>query len=150
MQDNIYLEKQSTDAKLIYTAGFLWNNINDKIDKTLKPYNLNSAKFNILMIIKHVGKDEGVQQNFISDKLLVTPSNITKMLDKLEAEELITRNDKKNDRRVKIIKITQKGIELLDKVWNEYKQTISNLSPKISEKDKESLLAALIKWQDNI
>ena len=44
MQDNIYSEKQSTDAKLIYTMGFLWNDINDKIDKTLKPYDLNSAK----------------------------------------------------------------------------------------------------------
>lgn len=150
MQDNIYSEKQSTDAKLIYTIGFLWNDINDKIDKTLKPYDLNSAKFNILMIIKHVGKDEGVQQNFISDKLLVTPSNITKMLDKLEADELITRNDKKNDRRVKIIKITKKGIELLDKVWVEYKETINKLSPKISEKAKENLLSSLIEWQKNI
>lgn len=150
MQDNIYLEKQSTDAKLIYTMGFLWNDINDKIDKTLKPYDLNSAKFNILMIIKHVGKEDGVQQNFISDKLLVTPSNITKMLDKLEADQLITRNDKKNDRRVKIIKITKKGDELLDKVWIDYKQTISSLAPKISDKAKENLLSSLIEWHKNI
>ena len=72
------------------------------------------------------------------------------MLDKLEADELITRNDKKNDRRVKIIKITKKGIELLDKVWVEYKETINKLSPKISEKAKENLLSSLIEWQKNI
>lgn len=150
MQDKFYFEKQTNDSKLIYALGFLWGDINDKIDKALKQYDLNSAKFNILMIIKQLGKENGVQQNFISDKLLVTPSNITKMLDKLEKDELITRNDKKNDRRVKIIKITDKGIALLDKVWGEYLKLIKTLSPKISEKSKEDLLSVLIDWQNNI
>ena len=146
MQDNIYLDKQDTNAKLIYTLGFLWSDVNVKIDKALKPYNMNSAKFNILMIIKHVGGEEGVQQNFISDKLLVTPSNITKMLDKLETEEFITRNDKKNDRRVKIIKITKKGSKLLDEVWQEYKNVICEIAPKQTEENKLQLLQMLDNW----
>lgn len=151
MQNEIYYNNQNIDSKLIYTLGFLWNDVNVKIDKFLKQYDLNSAKFNILMIIKHSGNsDEGIQQNFISDKLLVTPSNITKMLDKLESEELITRNDKKNDRRVKIIKITKKGSELIDQIWQEYLKIIESLAPKISEKEKNSLLEFLSVWQNNI
>ena len=58
------------------------------------------------MIIKHLGQQNGIQQNEISKRLLVTPSNITKLLDKLEKENMITRNSKTNDKRVKLIKIT--------------------------------------------
>ena len=150
MDENIYFNEQNLNAKLIYTLGFLWRDINVKIDKVLKEYDMNSAKFNILMIIKHHGKQDGIQQNYISDKLLVTSSNITKMLDKLEADELITRNDKKNDRRVKIIKITQKGSDLLDKVWNDYTTVIDSLAPNMPQKSKEQLLQNLVNWQNNI
>lgn len=147
---DLYLDAQSDEAKLIYSIGFLWNEISISLNNTLSKVNLNMAKFNILMVIKHVGLKTGIQQNEISSRLLVTASNITKMLDKLEAEGLITRNDKKGNRRVKIIKITKKGSDLLDAIWKDYSNTIENLSPKITTVKKEKLIKVLENWKNNV
>lgn len=40
------------------------------------------------------------------------------MLDKLEKDNLVTRISMPGDRRVKRIKITKKGSDLLDMVWH--------------------------------
>ncbi len=147
---NLYLDGQDDESRLIYTIGFLWGKINSQIDEVLARVDLNIAKFNILMIVKHIGKDNGVQQNEISSQLLVTASNITKMLDKLENNGLITRNDKKGDRRVKIIKITSKGSKLLDEIWADYSDIVQKIAPKMSQDKKKELLKKLSSWSDYI
>ena len=48
---DLYLKNQTEEAKLIYTIGILWNKISTKLESTLSKYNLNIAKFNILMIL---------------------------------------------------------------------------------------------------
>ena len=102
-----YYQGDDEYSKVIYSLSILWNKISMSLDSVLSKANLNISKFNILMIIKHIGKDNGIQQNEISKRLLVTPSNITKMLDKLEKDSLITRNVQKDDKRIKLIKITK-------------------------------------------
>ena len=101
------------------------------------------------MIIKHLGQAEGIQQNEISKRLLVTPSNITKLLDKLEAEGMITRNSKKEDRRVKLIKITKTASKLLDEVWPVYTKEVDNLTSILSGNDVCNIEKYLNKWLNN-
>ena len=102
----IYFDKQDESSKLIYAIGLLWSKISGSLDSIFSKYDLNIAKFNILMVIKHMGNKDGIAQNVISQKLLVSASNITKLLDKLEKKEMIIRTSSNNDRRVKLIKIT--------------------------------------------
>jgi len=147
---DFYYEEQNESSKLIYTIGILWNQINSKLNEVLLKVNLNISKFNILMIIKHVGQKNGIQQNEISKKLLVTASNITKLLDKLENDGLIIRNDKAGDRRVKIIKITQKGSNLLDEIWGDYTEVINKISLQIPKGRQQTLLNDLLLWNKNI
>ena len=147
---DLYFENQSENAKLIYTIGILWSEINTKLDKILSKVNLNISKFNILMIIKHSANKDGIQQNEISKKLLVTASNITKLLDKLEKEEMISRNNKQGDKRVKLIKITKNASELLDSIWNEYNTEIENITKSISKKDIKILEPILFQWLKKI
>lgn len=151
MQDiDFYIDKQDEDSQLIHLTGFLWGQLNSYLDKVLSKVNLNTAKFNVLMIIKHVGQEKGLLQNEISNRLLVTASNITKMLDKLEIDSLITRNAKENDRRAKIIKITKQGSELLDEIWQEYQDAIKKTSPKITNAEKKVLIKNMQNWAEYI
>ena len=151
MQDiNFYIGKQDENSQLIHLIGLLWGRLSSHLDKVLSEVNLNIAKFNILMIIKHVGQEKGLLQNEISNRLLVTASNITKLLDKLEIDSLITRNAKENDRRAKIIKITKKGADLLDGIWQEYQNAVREISPEISNAEKKTLIKNLQNWADNI
>ena len=147
---NLYIENQTEDAKLVYTIGILWSQISTNLETALSKFDLNIAKFNILMIIKHAGGKDGIQQNEISKRLLVTASNITKLLDKLEKDGMITRNNKENDRRVKLIVITKKASELLDKAWKIYQKEVASITAKIPEKEAKELNKKLLEWLTNI
>lgn len=147
---DLYLTNQTEQAKLIYTIGILWSQISTKLETVLAKYNLNIAKFNILMIIKHIGGKQGIQQNEISKRLLVTASNITKLLDKLEKDGMITRNSKENDRRVKLILITDFASEILDDAWKIYQKEVKKITVKIPEKEAKELNLKLLEWLTNI
>lgn len=146
----IYMRPRNPHSKLIYITGMLWNILNEGLEKTLAQVGLNNSKFNILMIIRFVGGENGIQQNEISKQLLVTASNITKLLDKLEIDELITRNNKDGDRRVKIIKITEKGSGLIDKIWVDYNKTVNALTPNMTDDELDALTDKLVTWYKNI
>lgn len=151
MEDiDIYYKNQDENSKLIYTIGLLWGKISSKLDEVLVPKGLNIAKFNILMIIKHVGGYDGIQQNCISKKLLVTASNITKLLDRLEKDGLVTRNSKKDDKRVKLIRITDFGSRLLDDIWADYKKEISKIMAYCPAGKETQVKKILVEWLTNI
>ena len=152
MEKNIdlYFDGQNEKSKLIYSVGLLWGKINSTLDDVLSEFNLNVSKFNILMIIKHVGGYDGIQQNEISKRLLVTASNITKLLDKLEKEGMITRNSKKDDKRVKLIRITDYASKLLDNAWIKYSEKIELLTTNFSEKEATKQKDKIVEWLTNI
>ncbi|HIS82866.1 TPA: MarR family transcriptional regulator [Candidatus Scatenecus faecavium] len=145
----IYFDGQDKNTKLIHAIGLLWGQISSKLDEVLAPAKLNISKFNILMIIKHVGGYDGIQQNEISKRLLVTASNITKLLDKLEKDGLITRNTKKGDRRVKLIRITDYGSKTLDKIWPKYLKITKKINSHIASVDADYVELVLVDWLTN-
>ena len=146
----IYFDGQDKNTKLIHAIGLLWGQISSKLDEVLAPAKLNISKFNILMIIKHVGGYDGIQHNEISKRLLVTASNITKLLDKLEKDGLITRNTKKGDRRVKLIRITDYGSKTLDKIWPKYLKITKKINSHIASVDADYVELVLVDWLTNI
>ena len=146
----IYFDGQDKNTILIHAIGLLWGQISSKLDEVLAPAKLNISKFNILMIIKHVGGYDGIQQNEISKRLLVTASNITKLLDKLEKDGLITRNTKKGDRRVKLIRITDYGSKTLDKIWPKYLKITKKINSHIASVDADYVELVLVDWLTNI
>lgn len=136
--------------EIIYSMALLYNHINTVIENYLTPHDLNSSKFNILMVVQHQGKVEGISQIEISKRLFVTRSNMTKMVDKLEAESLVTRAALEGDRRVNIIRITPKGTALLDKVWPGYVELMHFLIEPLTSKQKETLAQNLVAWVNKI
>ena len=146
----IYMQPRNPHTRLIYITGMLWNTLNEGLEKTLSKVNLNNSKFNILMIIRYIGGENGIQQNEISKQLLVTASNITKLLDKLESDGLITRNNKSGDRRVKIIKITPEGSSLIDEIWADYNKTANALTPNMTDDELDALTDKLVTWYKDI
>jgi MarR family 2-MHQ and catechol resistance regulon transcriptional repressor len=97
-----------------------------------------------MLAAKHAGKEKGIAQNAISRLLLVTTSNMTRMIDKLEKDGYVERIDLEGDRRVNLIKITKKGSDLLDAIWPHYKETIDKLVSSMFEKSEKTQLNKLL------
>jgi Transcriptional regulators len=116
--------KDRINEEVVYNIARAYTTIENSITHFLSPYNLSPAKFNILLAAKHSGKEKGISQHTISKILLVTTSNITRMIDKLEKDAYVERIEQKGDRRVNLIRITKKGSDLLDAIWPHYKERV--------------------------
>jgi DNA-binding MarR family transcriptional regulator len=126
------------NEEVVYNIARIYSLIDRVISDLLSKYELSSAKFNILLVVKHVGGKEGIAQNEISKKLLVTTSNVTRMIDRLEKEKLVRRVALEGDRRVKRILITEKGAALLDKTWPPYKKAVDGfVDPIYNDREKK-------------
>lgn len=134
----------------IYGVACVFSLIEKEIENYLKQHNLSSSKFNMLMVIKHQAGENGISQVEIGKRLVVTASNMTKQLDKLYAEGLIERSAQAGDRRVNLIKISETGSSLLDKVWPGYHETITKISDLISKEERETISKILSKWFENL
>src|SRR3989338_7222783 len=140
--------KDRINEEVIYNIAKAYTVIDGVISGFLSKYDLSPAKFNILLMVKHVGKDKGISQNEISKLLLVTTSNITRMIDKLEKDKYVERISQKGDRRVNLIKITKKGSELLDTIWPGYKSMVDKLiEPTLLSSEKNQINKMLTKFK---
>lgn len=129
----------------IYSIVVAFNLLNNEMTAYLKDFNLTPAKFNVLMVIQHQGGKDGISQVEISKKLIVTASNMTRLLDKMQREKLVDRASQEGDRRVKIIKITEKGSKLLDAVWPGYKERLEKLASGLDKDEQKTVSEKLIK-----
>ncbi len=139
-------KKWNRQEEIVYCTALMYNIVSGSIANYLKDYNLTAGKFNILFVLKSHGGVEGIKQVEISKHLIVTPSNMTKMVDKLEKEGFVTRSALEGDRRVNMVKITGKAQELLENIWDGYNKVIQNSVQNLSPTQQKQLAGLLKIW----
>lgn len=117
-----------------------------KMEEYFKDYELTPVKFNALLLVKHLGGNEGLSQNDICHHLIVSPSNITRLIDRLIEDGYVERNSSLEDRRVKLIKITKSGSDILEKLFHGYGEMIQQSVYVLERKKVEQLAALLLEW----
>ncbi len=142
----IELGKENYPEAAIYGIACIYLLIDKEISDYLRPFSLTPAKFNALMVVKHQGKNKGLSQVEIGKFLIVTASNITRLIDKLQKDKFIERFSRQGDRRVNLVRISRKGSELLDKVWPGYYDKIKELAVLISKEELIGVSGLLLKW----
>ena len=142
--------KHTFHEEAIYSLALIYNIIWDEISSYLEPHALTPGKFNILMIIKHQGKAKGIPQVEISKRLILTPSNMTKLIDKLEKDGLVARFSLVGDRRVNLMKITPKGSRVLDHIWEGYSSRLKDLTHDLTKAQQENIAKLLKIWLSNL
>ncbi len=117
----------------------------DHFSKMFKRYGITQPQYNVLRILRGIGGD-GVRTLDLVKPMVNRVPDITRLVDRLERAGLISRNQTKEDRRVVLVSITQKGLELLEKldepVQFELKKQLSHLEPGELETLNQLLLKA--------
>jgi len=108
----------------------LANHLSIEVATALKPHGLTLHQYNVLRILRGAGPN-GLTCSQIGERMLSRDPDITRLLDRLERAELISRARDTADRRVVTSTITQSGLDLL-----------AELDEPILELDRE-LFAAL-------
>ena len=78
----------------------------------LKPVGLSPAQYNVLRILRGAGPD-GLACRELGERMITRDPDITRLLDRLEERELVSRTRDRADRRVMATRITEKGLRLL-------------------------------------
>lgn len=104
-------------------------------------YSLTMPRFDLLAQVARppVGPSLGE----LSRRLLVTKGNITDIVARLEAVDLIERRRDAADGRVQYVFLTESGRALYDRIVPEHSRWLSELMQEVSEKDLETLFEAL-------
>lgn len=143
-QYGILPEKGRDYENIAYVMALVYNTCEKKIAKLLSGYNISTAQLNVLLAVRTHGGDEGINQVEIGKRLIVSPGGITRLIDKLVKEKYLTVKQNKNNRRENLVKITQKGSDLIDMIWPGYDdllKSITNIIPKSKQKEFAAILA---------
>jgi len=146
----IPLHRVPAQEAALFSTACLYVLMERMISDYLRPHQLTPAKFNAMMIIKHIGKDQGMSQIEIGKRLIVSASNMTRLLDKLQKDGCIERIGRLNDRRVNLVRITEKGSGLLDAVWPGYYETVSSIANVMNKEELTQLVSMVGKWCDKL
>ena len=86
-----------------------------RIVETLKRVDLTPTQYNVLRILRGAAR-AGASCSEISERMVTKDSDITRLLDRLEARGLISREREAKDRRRIIARITPSGLRLLSEL----------------------------------
>lgn len=117
--------------------------------KLFNAHGLSGPQYNVLRILRGSG-GEGVPCLEIAGQMITRMPDITRLVDRLEAANLVERSRTESDRRIVLVRITPTGNELLAKldqpVRDMHRQVMSNLS----EVELNELSRLLTKARANI
>ena len=87
----------------------------DLLHETLKPYEVSLQQFNVLRILRgQQGKPANLST--INERMVTKMSNTTRLIDKLLSKGYVDRTICATNRRKIEITITQKGLDILEKI----------------------------------
>ena len=105
----------------------------------LARFGLNVPRFYVLM---HVEKNPGINYILLSDLLLCTKSNTTRVVRGMQTEGLINREVDPNDRRSYKLTLTEAGHDLFNRVYPDYKKLVDKLMSMLDKSKLEDYLKA--------
>lgn len=105
--DNITLSK-----KVILNLMLTQTKVSETLHSLLKEHELSTEQFNVLRILRGQ-KGKPANMCVIQERMIAKTSNTTRLVDKLLAKELVTRQVCEENRRKMEVLITDKGLHLL-------------------------------------
>lgn len=100
----------------------------------LAPLDLSNAQLDVLANLL-AGPAEGMTQEQLGQRLLVTKGNVSGMLDRMGERELVERRPHPEDRRSKLVHLTPRGRQLAEKAVLIQRQFIAELMEAVPPKE---------------
>jgi DNA-binding MarR family transcriptional regulator len=119
--------------------------INDLMDVVCERHGLTRSQYNVLRILRGV-YPEGHPRCEIAQRMVERAPDVTRLVDRLQAQGLVRRSRGSNDQRQAITRITAKGLKLLESIHPEVEANGISLLGKLSDTECHELsrLSSLI------
>lgn len=137
--------RRTTEALLsiLRTAAVLDHHLGE----ALKPFGITPTQHNVLRILRGAGAT-GLCGREIGERMVARVPDVSRLLDRLEAMQLISRQRDPADRRHVTARITRKGLDLLEIVGPELEAVERSRLGRLSEDALASLIDSLAAVRD--
>jgi MarR family transcriptional repressor of emrRAB len=137
-----YKEMEPLSVKAAVTLLKTGSDVLTGFEKMLKGYGLSQGRF-LILIVMNRKPGESTTPSVLAKKIGVTRATMTGLIDGLVRDGLLKRDAHENDRRKFSLKLTPKGIDLLESLlpdyWSRIHQLMAGLTP-----EEETLLTTLL------
>ncbi|GAB6070124.1 transcriptional regulator SlyA [Thiomicrorhabdus hydrogeniphila] len=127
-----YLE-QSNHVSVVEKLGHIHRQWRSIIDNELSPLGLTHPRWTAMWKLWRMGGD--VSQKMLADALEIELASLMRTLGKLEAQGLIERHTSPNDKRVRIVVLTQEGRVIIKQMEARIIQTRTELLSRITPEE---------------
>lgn len=112
--------------------------VREMIDRACAEFGITAAQYNVLRILKG-GPPEGYSRREILERMIERAPDCTRLIDRLERQNLVSRTRTKSDRRLSLTRITAEGSKLLDRMAIEIDRIQAEIGSRLSAVDRREL-----------
>lgn len=147
MKRGAFLEKKVEVGRKIE---MLSRQIRRKVDESISSQDLTAKQAMILLVIYDLSKVKDVYAKDIEDAFDMRRATVTGILQLMEKNGIIVREENNIDGRLKSIRLTQKAINLRLKMKKNIQKVESNLLSDLSKEEIETFLKIMEKMSHNL
>jgi DNA-binding MarR family transcriptional regulator len=111
----------------------------------LAPFGLDTWSFDVLASLRRQGEPFSLSPTELRRGSILTSGAMTNRIDRLEERSLVERVPNPHDRRAILVRLTSKGLELIDEAVIARLEGADNLASRLSEHDRDQLTHLLRK-----
>lgn len=126
----------------------LSNDLSDAYDAHLARHGLSTGRFTVLVRLFSTSETEdgrGLTPAELAENSCVSRATMTGLLDTLEKDGLISREDHPEDRRMYTVRLTPKARQLLEDMLPGHYRRVAALMAPLSEQERDTLRELLAK-----
>ena len=110
--------------------------------RDLRSSGLGDSDFRVLEVLLHKGP---LPVNTIGPKVFLTPGSISVAVQRLSKKGLVSRLECEKDRRLRVVELTPKGRDLIQRVFDEHAKRMEELVGVLTAAERIQLVDALKK-----
>ena len=106
-------------------------------------YGLQQGEFDALATLRRSGAPEGLTPTALFEAAMMSSGGMTARIDRLEKAGLVARGPHPTDRRATLVRLTDKGFDLIETIMPEHEEAARDILAPLSIDEQRTLNALL-------
>ena len=106
-------------------------------------YGLQHGEFDALATLRRSGAPEGLTPTALFEAAMMSSGGMTARIDRLEKAGLVERRPHPTDRRATLVRLTDKGFDLIESIMPSHEETARDILAPLSLDEQKTLNALL-------
>jgi DNA-binding MarR family transcriptional regulator len=122
------------------------NHLTEQLNLVYRRHGLGEGEFDVLAALRRAGEPFERAPGELAAFTMVTTGAMTKRIDRLERDGLVTRRPSTSDGRGRVVALTNAGRELIDQAFTEHMLNERRLLDYLTPEDAAQLESLLATW----